>query len=164
MGGGEYSLLFKLGWIISQRFGRHNGSKIHATRHIITFCHPGEYRTDYTPFQLYSFVQLFPIIVQEGIILQHQNQTSTTPVYGSVLQPPGMEREELRVYHSLLVVVFTMVLLTCFLLVIGILRNIHLLLLPWLASTFLSILTEAAILFFLTTHKKVRIWRNNSVE
>ena len=39
----------------------------------------------------------------------------------------------------------------------GILRNIHLLLLPWLASTFLSILTEAAILFFLTTHKKVRI-------
>ena len=107
---------------------------------------------NYISIQLYSFVQLFSIILQEVIILKHSNQssqttnqTSTTSAHGSVMQP------------SLLVVVFIMVILTCFLLVIGILRNIHLLLLPWLASTFLSILTEAAILFFLTTHKKVRI-------
>ena len=32
--------LFKQVSIISQNFGRHNGSKTHATRQIITFCHP----------------------------------------------------------------------------------------------------------------------------
>ena len=38
--GGGINFLFKLGSIISQKFGRHNGSKTYATRHIITFCHP----------------------------------------------------------------------------------------------------------------------------
>ena len=33
--------LYKLGSIISQNFGRHNGSRTNYTRHIITFCHPG---------------------------------------------------------------------------------------------------------------------------
>ena len=76
-------------------------------------------------FQLYSLLQLVSILEQEsreGIIIQapaSPNQTSTTPSYGSVLQPSGMEREELRVYHSVLVVVFVIVIFTCFLLLIG---------------------------------------------
>jgi hypothetical protein len=78
--------------------------------------------------QFYSLLQLVSILEQEsreGIIIQASaspNQTSTTPAYayGSVLQPSGMEREELRVYHSLLVVVFVIVIFTCFLLLIGI--------------------------------------------
>eukprot|EP00091_Calanus_sinicus_P010423 TRINITY_DN24249_c0_g1_i1.p1 TRINITY_DN24249_c0_g1~~TRINITY_DN24249_c0_g1_i1.p1 ORF type:complete len:124 (-),score=47.11 TRINITY_DN24249_c0_g1_i1:75-422(-) len=53
-----------------------------------------------------------------------------TPAYGSVLQPTGMEREELRVHHSLLAAVFVLVILTCFLLLLGICKNIPLLFLP----------------------------------
>ena len=37
---GDIHFLLKLGSIISKNFGRHKGSKTHATRHILTFCHP----------------------------------------------------------------------------------------------------------------------------
>ena len=73
--------------------------------------------------QVYSLVQILSILsqeLQEGILLASPNQTSPTPAYGSVLQPPGMEREELRVYNYLLLLVFIIVIFTCFLLVIGI--------------------------------------------
>ena len=81
---------------------------------------------------MYSLVQLVSILeqeLQEGIILKSPHQTSPTAAYGSVLQPPGMEREELRVYNYLLLVVFIIVIFTCFLLVIGICKvmlSIHL--------------------------------------
>ena len=77
-------------------------------------------------FQVYSLVHLVSLLhceVGEGIILQsstNTNQPSPTPLYGSVLQPSGMERGELRVYHSLLIIVFSTVIFTCFCLVIGI--------------------------------------------
>ena len=61
----------------------------------------------------------------EGIILQPShspNQTSPTTPHGSVLQPPGMERQQLVVYHSLLLLVFIVVFFTCFLLAIGIVK------------------------------------------
>ena len=105
-------------------------------------------------FQFYSLVQLAFILYQEareGIIPQTSpstNQTSATPAYGSVLQPSGMEIDELRVCHSLLVVVFFFVIFKCFFLFLGICKviiarltkkitlkdfqSISYLLLPWL--------------------------------
>jgi hypothetical protein len=78
---------------------------------------------------MYSLAQLVSIIYQEaneGIVLQTSpttNQT-TTQAYGSVLQPFGMERDELRVYYSLLVAVFFIVIFTCSFLFIGICKVI----------------------------------------
>ena len=78
---------------------------------------------------MYSIVHIVSLLMQfdaeEGIILQPStdtNQTSPSPLYGSVLQPSGMDRGELRVFHSLLLGVFCMVIFTCFCLVIGIFK------------------------------------------
>ena len=131
-------------------------------------------------FQLYSLVQLVSIIYQEaseGIILQTSpttNQTTTIPSYGSVLQPSGMERDELRVYHSLLAVVFVIVIFTCFLLFIGIykvcivtariiilcmcfFKTIAHLFIPWFISTSISIISETSIYIYLIFNQKVGI-------
>jgi hypothetical protein len=127
--------------------------------------------------QLNSLVQLVSILYQEsrdGIILQTSpttNQTSTISSYGSVLQPSGMERDELRVYHSLVVVVFFFIIFTCFFLFIGICKviiarltnnitfkmfqSISYLLLPWLFSTFISIILECFIYVFIILNTKV---------
>jgi hypothetical protein len=71
----------------------------------------------------------------EGIILQTSltpNQTSTVTAYGSVLQPSGLEREKLRIYYSLLLGVFTIVVLT-----------------------FISIIIESLFYLFFMVEKKV---------
>ena len=136
-------------------------------------------------FQLYSLVQLVSIIYQEamkGIILQTSpttNQTSTTPAYGSILQPSGMERDDLRIYHSVLVVVFFFVIFTCFLLFIDIckkiiarltknitlkmLQSISYLLLPWLFFTIISIILEFFIYIFIVFNKKVGLQFSNTL-
>ena len=77
----------------------------------------------YSYFQVYSLVQLVYIVEQEareGVILPDTIDTANHSSYGSVLQPSGMERVELRVFHSLLFLVFSMVIISCFLLVIGV--------------------------------------------
>ena len=136
-------------------------------------------------FQLYSLVQLVSIIYQEtreGIILQTSpptNHSSTIPAYGSVLQPSGMERDELRVCHSLLIVVFFFVIFTCFLLFIDIckkiiarltknitlkmLQSISYLLLPWLFFTIISIILEFFIYIFIVFNKKVGLQFSNTL-
>ena len=79
--------------------------------------------------QVYSLVQLSSIVEQEmtaAVLLEksYYNISSTflhpAPLYGSVLQPNNMEREELRVFHLVLLVVFMAVFTTCILLTIGI--------------------------------------------
>ena len=136
-------------------------------------------------FQFYSLAQFVFILYQEakeGLILQTSqttNHSSTTPAYGSVLQPSGMERDELRVYNSLLVFVFFFVIFTCFLLFIDIckktiarltknitlkmLQSISYLLLPWLFFTIISIILEFFIYIFIVFNKKVGLQFSNTL-
>ena len=73
-------------------------------------------------FQVYSLVQLVCIVEEEAregtlfLTYQASNQSSS----GSVIHPAGIVREELRVFHSLLLIVFSMVLFSCLLLILGI--------------------------------------------
>ena len=69
---------------------------------------------------MYSLAHILSILEQEareGIILQPRNSST---LYGSVLNPPSIEREELRVYHFLLLLVFFFVLCSCPILFVGI--------------------------------------------
>ena len=98
-------------------------------------------------------VQLSSIVEQEmtaGVLMELSNNTSPTtlfhpvPLYGSVLQPHGMEIEELRVFHWVLLVVFMAVFSTCILLTIGIYK----------VNTLLN---QRLILIFLVTREHIRL-------
>jgi len=112
---------------------------------------------------VYSIFQLFSILNQEvtvGILvdLSSFNNISMVihprPSHGSVLQPPSIDEDELRVFHWILLMVSLTVFFSCILLVVGIIKHVPYLYLPWLVTTSISIISEVSICFFLLTHKK----------
>jgi len=76
---------------------------------------------------------------------------------GSVLQPPGIAEEELKVYHTMYSAMFVIVLLTWLGLLVGVCRDLPCLLLPWIGSTLICTVGEASVYVYIIFHGKTRL-------
>jgi len=76
---------------------------------------------------------------------------------GSVLQPPGIDAEELKVYHTMYSAMFVIVLLTWLSLLVGVCKDLPCLLLPWIGSTLICTVGEASVYVYIIFHSKTRL-------
>ena len=78
-------------------------------------------------------------------VMMYKADYNTSTVSGSVIQPLGMEREELRVFHWVLLVVFLVVFMAGILLIIGICKvRFQLLIFEYIYHKYVSSKSQAS--------------------